>query len=222
MRAVTRHLVTGALLAVAAVGVTATASQPWGSASAEPVTAVPPPGPVSNPPSVVPSVQPSSPVAPGAERTTGGSRSETRSAPDQRVLAERQKALAAQRSQIARAAEELRRQQVIRQGYDPRTATTPREIGRQIAANKFGWTGSQWNCYDLLIKSESNWNPRATNPSSGAYGIPQSLPGNKMATVAPDWRTNPATQVTWGLRYVKQVYGTPCSAWSFKQGHNWY
>lgn len=213
MRAVTRHLLTGTLLAVAAVGVTSVATHPWGSASAEPVAVVPttPSG----------SASPSAPM-PSAARSTPDSRSETRTAPDSRVLAQRQKELAAQRSQITKAAEELRRQQVIRDGYDPRTATTPREIGRQIAANKFGWTGSQWNCYDLLIKSESNWDPSATNPSSGAYGIPQSLPASKMATEGADWRTNPATQVKWGLRYVKEVYGTPCSAWGFKQGNNWY
>jgi len=141
---------------------------------------------------------------------------------DSRALSERAKNLAKQQSQIAKAAKQLHRQQVERDGYDPDTATTPREIGQQIAANKYGWTGSQWTCYDLLIKSESNWVVTATNPSSGAYGIPQSLPGSKMATEGADWRTNPATQIRWGLRYVKEVYGTPCGAWSFKQGHNWY
>lgn len=180
---------------------------------------------------------PASPSATEADRDAGTSRNAARtpvpsatrttpSGPSSTAVDERQKALSDQEKQRKVAAEELQARKLARkiekQGYDPRTADTPREIGRQIAANKFGWSGSQWNCYDNLIVSESNWDPHATNPTSGAYGIPQSLPGNKMATVASDWRTNPATQIIWGLTYVKQVYGTPCSAWQFKQGHNWY
>ncbi len=106
-------------------------------------------------------------------------------------------------------------------GYQPET-TEPREIGRQIAANTYGWGGDQFSCYDSLIMSESMWVVTATNASSAAYGIPQSLPGSKMASMGSDWRTNPATQIRWGLQYVKDVYRTPCSAWSFKQGHDWY
>lgn len=150
------------------------------------------------------------------------SQSKEPSGPSSKAVKARKKELSKQQERRKAAAEALLEKKIQEQGYDPRTADTPREIGQQIAANKFGWTGSEWTCYDKLIMSESKWDPHATNPTSGAYGIPQSLPGNKMASVGADWRTNPATQIQWGLNYVKQVYGTPCSAWSFKQGHNWY
>jgi hypothetical protein len=69
---------------------------------------------------------------------------------------------------------------------------------------------------------ESSWNVSAQNPSSGAYGIPQALPGDKMASVASDWRTNPATQIKWGLGYIKDRYGSPSAAWTFWQANGWY
>lgn len=96
-----------------------------------------------------------------------------------------------------------------------------RELGRYMT-QEFGWSEEQFGCLDNIWSQESNWTTTAENPSSGAYGIPQSLPGSKMATVAPDWRTNPATQIEWGLGYIDDVYGTPCSAWDFKQGTGWY
>ncbi|MBA2477028.1 MAG: transglycosylase SLT domain-containing protein [Sporichthyaceae bacterium] len=98
---------------------------------------------------------------------------------------------------------------------------SPRELGQILAAER-GFTGDQWSCLDSLWQRESNWNPNAENPSSGAYGIPQSLPGSKMATVAADWRTNPATQITWGLNYITDRYGTPCGAWGHSQSVGWY
>jgi len=107
-------------------------------------------------------------------------------------------------------------------GYDPKTATTPREIARQMMANRFGWGADQFSCYDSIIMRESRWNTFADNPTSSAYGIPQALPGRKMASAGADWRTNPATQIAWGLGYVKQRYGTPCGAWGFKRSHGWY
>ncbi|MVA76310.1 transglycosylase SLT domain-containing protein [Auraticoccus sp. F435] len=106
-------------------------------------------------------------------------------------------------------------------GYDL-DLTDPRDIARELAANEYGWTGEQWGCIDELITQESSWNPRAENPSSGAYGLVQALPAEKMATVADDWRTNPATQLRWGFGYIEDVYGTPCEAWSFHLAHNWY
>ncbi len=81
---------------------------------------------------------------------------------------------------------------------------------------------AQFSCLDKLWNRESNWNPRATNPSSGAYGIPQSLPGSKMASAGADWRTNPQTQVRWGVGYIKARYGTPCGAWAHSQATGWY
>lgn len=96
-----------------------------------------------------------------------------------------------------------------------------RALGRELAAQR-GWTGEEWNCLNALFTKESNWRHNAQNPSSSAYGIPQSLPGSKMASVGSDWRTNPATQITWGLNYISGRYGTPCGAWGHSQSRGWY
>jgi hypothetical protein len=87
---------------------------------------------------------------------------------------------------------------------------------------KAGFKISQFPCLDKLWKKESGWNHRASNPSSGAYGIPQSLPGSKMGSEGSDWRTNPATQIKWGLGYIEGRYNTPCNAWSHSQNVGWY
>ena len=81
---------------------------------------------------------------------------------------------------------------------------------------------SQFSCLDRLWTKESGWRTTADNPSSSAYGIPQALPGSKMASAGSDWRTNPATQIAWGLSYIAGSYGTPCAAWAHSQSHNWY
>lgn len=120
------------------------------------------------------------------------------------------------RKAAARAAEILREF-----GYDPATKD-PREIARQMMLNKYGWGDAQFQCYDSIIMRESRWIHTADNPNSSAYGIPQALPGSKMASAGADWRTNPATQIRWGLGYVKSRFGTPCAAWSFKKAHGWY
>lgn len=91
-----------------------------------------------------------------------------------------------------------------------------RELGRRMAAQR-GWTGSQWQCLDQLWHHESGWNHQISNDLSGAHGIPQALPPEKMRTAGADWRTNPATQIAWGLDYIASRYGTPCAAWSFWQ-----
>lgn len=86
-----------------------------------------------------------------------------------------------------------------------------------------GWPESEFSdCLQPLWQKESNWNHLAENPSSGAYGIPQSLPGSKMESHGSDWRTNPATQIAWGIDYIKGRYGTPCSAWAHSQSVGWY
>ena len=87
---------------------------------------------------------------------------------------------------------------------------------------QFGFAADQWQYLDALWQRESGWNHVAENPSSGAYGIPQSLPGSKMATVAPDWRTNPETQITWGLAYIAARYGNPEGAWAHSERVGWY
>ncbi|MFF5974160.1 transglycosylase SLT domain-containing protein [Streptomyces sp. NPDC012769] len=80
----------------------------------------------------------------------------------------------------------------------------------------------QFQCFSNIVDHESGWNYRATNPSSGAYGLVQALPGSKMSSAGADWRTNPATQIKWGLSYMDGRYGSPCGAWSFWQANHWY
>ena len=87
---------------------------------------------------------------------------------------------------------------------------------------KAGFGIDQFGCLNKLWTKESHWNHKAQNKSSGAYGIPQSLPGSKMASVGSDWRTNPATQIKWGLNYIEGRYGSPCKAWSHSQSVGWY
>ncbi|HEX8510743.1 MAG TPA: hypothetical protein VF635_14745 [Propionibacteriaceae bacterium] len=107
-----------------------------------------------------------------------------------------------------------------RLGYDP--DDSPKDIARSMMDHKYGWGASEFSCYNKIIMRESVWDTFADNPTSSAYGIPQALPGSKMASAGSDWRDNPATQIKWGLGYVKSRYGTPCSAWSFKSSHGWY
>ncbi|WP_405822718.1 transglycosylase SLT domain-containing protein [Streptomyces sp. NBC_00838] len=82
--------------------------------------------------------------------------------------------------------------------------------------------GDQFQCFSNIVDHESTWNYKAQNPSSGAYGLVQALPGSKMASAGADWQTNPATQIKWGLNYMNDRYGSPCGAWSFWQANNWY
>ncbi|MEU6999540.1 lytic transglycosylase domain-containing protein [Nonomuraea sp. NPDC046570] len=86
----------------------------------------------------------------------------------------------------------------------------------------FGFGDDQWGCLEKLWHKESGWNERAMNRYSGAYGIPQSLPGSKMASAGGDWQTNAATQIKWGLGYIKGRYGSPCGAWGHSQAKGWY
>ncbi|MFC5215101.1 transglycosylase SLT domain-containing protein [Streptomyces coerulescens] len=82
--------------------------------------------------------------------------------------------------------------------------------------------GDQFQCFSNIVDHESDWNYQAVNPSSGAYGLFQALPGSKMSSVGADWQTNPATQIKWGLNYMNDRYGSPCGAWDFWQANNWY
>ncbi|MFE6052322.1 transglycosylase SLT domain-containing protein [Kitasatospora sp. NPDC056446] len=93
---------------------------------------------------------------------------------------------------------------------------TPQQIAAQIVP------AGQLQCFSNIVFRESSWNPMAVNSSSGAYGLVQALPGSKMASAGADWRTNPATQIKWGLDYMNTRYGSPCGAWSFWQSHHWY
>jgi cell wall-associated NlpC family hydrolase len=104
----------------------------------------------------------------------------------------------------------------------PSNARTVAAIARKLAQG-YGWSsGMQWQDLVNVINAESGWRVTATNPQSGAYGIPQALPPDKMASAGPDWRTNPATQLKWMLGYIKQSYGTPAQAWQHEQSVHWY
>ncbi len=122
------------------------------------------------------------------------------------------------RDAAERAARAAERKRVLANAQDD-----PKAAARLLLP-EYGFGESQWSCLDQLWMGESDWRWWASNPSSGAYGIPQSLPGSKMGTVAGDWRTNPVTQITWGLDYIKRSYGTPCNAlsqWQARSPH-WY
>ena len=101
---------------------------------------------------------------------------------------------------------------------DPNTAQS---IAYNMMAS-FGFSPTLYfGCLRNLWDHESGWRYDAENPS-GAYGIPQALPGSKMASAGPDWLTNPATQIRWGLGYIKAIYGNPCNAWGFEEANGYY
>jgi hypothetical protein len=107
----------------------------------------------------------------------------------------------------------------------PPPAPAPSGSAQQIAMGmlgSYGWSSSQFSCLDSLWNQESGWNVYATNPASGAYGIPQALPGSKMASAGADWQTDAATQIRWGLSYIKSLYGSPCGAWGHEEADGWY
>jgi hypothetical protein len=106
-------------------------------------------------------------------------------------------------------------------GSEDLSSADPRDIARALLSD-FGFGSEQFSCLDSLYMSESGWRVNADNPYSSAYGIPQALPGSKMASAGADWATNPETQIRWGLGYIQGRYGTPCGAWSFKSSHGWY
>ncbi|MFF8774905.1 transglycosylase SLT domain-containing protein [Kitasatospora sp. NPDC015120] len=103
-------------------------------------------------------------------------------------------------------------------GLVPATASaaTPQSIAAQIVP------ANQLNSFSQIIAHESSWNVTAVNPSSGAYGLAQALPGSKMASHGADWKTNPTTQIRWALDYMNERYGSPNNAWAFWQTHHWY
>lgn len=98
---------------------------------------------------------------------------------------------------------------------------TAQAIAQGMVAAR-GWGDGEFNCLVALWNRESGWRADAANPSSGAYGIPQALPGSKMASAGADWQTNPSTQISWGIGYISGRYGTPCGAWAHSQSIGWY
>ena len=103
----------------------------------------------------------------------------------------------------------------------PADPTAAQQTAKAMLSS-FGFGSSQWSCLYSLWERESTWNVYAENPSSLAYGIPQALPGDKMASVGSDWQTDASTQIRWGLGYIKQVYGTPCAAWQNEVDRGYY
>jgi resuscitation-promoting factor RpfB len=97
------------------------------------------------------------------------------------------------------------------------------ELAKKMAAEQpYNWTGAQFAALNNVVMAESGWNQKAENPSSGAYGIPQALPGSKMASAGKDWETDPRTQIKWMLEYIRSRYGTPSVAWAHEQAVHWY
>ena len=145
----------------------------------------------------------------------------------QRQAAEARAAEEARKAQEARAAEEARKAEEA-QAKAAAAAAQPVDDpagARAYAASRlaaYGWGQGQMSALETLWTKESGWRTTATNPTSGAYGIVQSLPATKMASVGADWQTNYRTQIEWGLNYIKQRYGSPSNALGFHLANNWY
>jgi len=111
---------------------------------------------------------------------------------------------------------------VSRQVELARTPIGAKKVARSILMDEYGFTEKEYKCLNQLWTQESNWNYKSRNKKSGAHGIPQALPASKMNVVSTDWRTNPVTQIRWGLRYISIRYETPCKAWAKHKRSNWY
>jgi hypothetical protein len=103
-----------------------------------------------------------------------------------------------------------------------RTAKGARAVAKALMVEKYDWSEKQYECLSGLWEQESHWNYKASNKRSGAHGIAQALPATKMEVISTDWRTNPVTQITWGLRYIDIRYDTPCKAYAKAKRSGWY
>ena len=151
-------------------------------------------------------------IAPAADRETRDddvSRSAERREARQEKRAARQEK---KEREARRAAREERR-------AERQAAKDPRSVARSLLG-EYGFSDDQFGCLDALWVSESDWRIDADNPTSSAYGIPQAL--TQLHDLPADYMTNAESQIRWGLDYIRDAYGSPCSAWSFKQGNNWY
>jgi hypothetical protein len=171
---------------------------------------------------------------------TGAARRQVSALEARRVIAERAAENAADRRAAERAADRAAAKRRAAQraaaqatpqqgsgstGSSGSSSSQPSGSPQHIAMamlGSYGWSSSQFGCLQSLWDAESGWNVYASNPSSGAYGIPQALPGSKMASAGPDWQTNAATQIRWGLGYIKGLYGSPCGAWAHEEADGWY
>jgi hypothetical protein len=101
------------------------------------------------------------------------------------------------------------------------TPKTPEQIARAML-HRFGWGQGQFRYLNLLWSRESSWRVHAYNLYSGAYGIPQAVPGSKMSAAGPHWQTSARTQIRWGLEYISERYGSPRGAWDHELATGWY
>ncbi len=180
--------------AVAAATLTATAHSSQSAATAAPPTAPAAPAPAAEV------------HAMPAARTVGATTRTAKAAPDRRT-----KKKASRNSLRPSAAP-----------YRFATKKFNKWYAKRYIAVRYGWHRKQMRCLAPMWGKESAWNERAHNNGSGAHGIPQAMPGQKMAKFGKNWRTNPMTQIKWGAYYIKAVYKTPCRAWSFWRSHRWY
>lgn len=142
--------------------------------------------------------------------------------------ADKKKAAEAKKAELVakKAAEEREKERAARDSARPDLGDFPEQGSYTVAQVKAMAQqivgGGQFQCFSNIVQRESTWNYQAQNPSSGAYGLVQALPGSKMASAGADWRTNPATQIKWGVQYMNERYGSPCGAWEFWQANHWY
>ncbi|UZI29036.1 transglycosylase SLT domain-containing protein [Streptomyces sp. VB1] len=137
-------------------------------------------------------------------------------AAEDRVEAEREAEKAKEKEDAERASRSSTRDAASFSAQGSYSVADVKAMARQMVP------ADQFQCFSNIVNHESTWNYRASNPSSGAYGLMQALPGHKMSSAGADWQTNPATQIKWGLSYMDNRYGSPCGAWSFWQANNWY
>ncbi len=140
-----------------------------------------------------------------------------------KVKAEADARVAAEAAAAAAAAEAQRQAEAAAAALAAaNTVEGAQAFARDLAASQYGWGGDQFSCLVNLWNRESGWNYQAYNAGSGATGIPQALPGSKMATAGADWQTSARTQIVWGLDYISRAYGSPCGAWGHSNAFNWY
>jgi flagellar biosynthesis GTPase FlhF len=152
-----------------------------------------------------------------AEKKAADAKAAAEKAAAEKAAAEKAAAAKAAAQRAAQeAANRSQQRQRLQQQAPAAPSGSPQEIAAQIVP------ADQLASFDQIISHESGWSVTATNPSSGAYGLGQALPGSKMASAGSDWQTNPATQIRWALSYMDSTYGSPNAAWAFWQAHNWY
>jgi Transglycosylase SLT domain len=176
---------------------------------------------------------------PAGQQTQAQTASLTQQADNQSAAAQAQAKKAAEEAARKKAAEDAAAKREAAQKAAAEKAAKEREEAASRATARlnlsFGGSAAEvqalakkivgaanFQCFSNIVSRESGWNPNATNASTGAYGLVQALPGSKMASAGSDWRTNPATQIKWGLNYMNSRYGSACQAWDYWQANGWY